>query len=64
MTARLAAEIGVSLDAKTSGGDDSTDLPITMGGKVGRRALKGKINDGGPSLYIRSSGGSIRIPSL
>ncbi len=64
VTVRLAADIGVSLDAKTSGGDVSTELPITLRGKVGRRALKGKINDGGPSLYIRSSGGSIRILSL
>ncbi|MCW8849689.1 MAG: hypothetical protein OQJ81_06885, partial [Melioribacteraceae bacterium] len=61
ITVKLAHDINVYLDAKTSGGNVQTDFPITIKGKVDRSKLNGKINDGGPKLYLRSSGGSIHI---
>lgn len=61
ITVKLAQNINVYLDAKTSGGSVSTDFPITIKGKVQRSKLKGAINDGGPLLKLRSSGGSIKV---
>ena len=61
VTVELAQNINVYLDASTSGGSVSTDFPITIKGKVKRSNLKGSINDGGPLLKLRSSGGSIRV---
>lgn len=61
ITVKLAKNINLNLDAKTSGGNVNTDFPITIKGKVDRSKLNGKINDGGPDLYLRSSGGSIHI---
>lgn len=61
ITVKLASNIGVYLDAKTSGGSVHTDFPITIKGKIDKSKLKGKINDGGPQLYLRSSGGSIHV---
>jgi len=61
ITVKLASNISVNLDARTSGGSVSTDFPITVKGKMERSKLNGKINGGGPDLYLRSSGGSIHI---
>ncbi len=61
ITVKLAENISVNLNAKTSGGSVSTDFPITVKGKMERSKLSGKINGGGPDLYLRSSGGSIHI---
>lgn len=61
ITVKLAKNINVYLDAKTSGGSVQTDFPITIKGKIDRSKLNGKINEGGPELYLRSSGGSIHI---
>lgn len=61
ITVKLNKDINIYLDAKTSGGNVNTDFPITIKGKIDRSKLRGKINDGGPKLYLRSSGGSIHI---
>ena len=51
------------LDASTSGGGVHADgLTITMeGGGTGRSKLAGAVNGGGPTLKLRTSGGSISI---
>jgi DUF4097 and DUF4098 domain-containing protein YvlB len=64
VTVYLAEDIKVDLDARTSGGRVYTDYPLTMQGKISKRYLKGEINGGGPELYLRTSGGSIRIKKL
>ena len=51
----------LDVDAKTSGGSVSTDFPVTVMGELKRSALKGKINAGGPQMYLRTSGGNIRL---
>jgi len=61
ITVHLGEGIGINVDAKTSGGSVSTDFPVTIQGEIRRSALAAKINDGGPELYLRTSGGSIRI---
>jgi len=61
VTVYLASDIKVNLDARTSGGSVRTDFPVTVKGELSKRALKAKINGGGPELYLRTSGGSIRV---
>ena len=61
VTVHLADDIKVNVDARTSGGSVTCDLPITGVGLLGRSVVKGKINGGGPELYLRTSGGPIRI---
>lgn len=64
VTVHLAEDIKVDLDAKTSGGRVYTDFPVTIRGVISKRHLKAEINGGGPELYLRTSGGSIRIDKL
>ena len=63
VTVYLAKGIKVDVDARTSGGSVRCDMPITVQGLLGKPEVKGKINGGGPELYLRSSGGSVRILS-
>jgi hypothetical protein len=60
----LQRNSSIDLDAHTSGGHVETDFPITMQGVIKKSALKGKINDGGPLITLRTSGGSIYIKEL
>lgn len=63
ITVYLSKDVKVDVNAKTSGGNVSCDLPITVQGLLGKTEVKGKINGGGPELYLRTSGGSIKIHS-
>ena len=51
------------LKAHTSGGEvDAAGITITIEkGGLGKSSLAGKVNGGGPQLYLGSSGGDIRI---
>ncbi|MEI6107390.1 MAG: DUF4097 family beta strand repeat-containing protein [Opitutae bacterium] len=51
------------LKAHTSGGDvDASGITITIEkGGLRKSSLTGKVNGGGPQLYLSSSGGDIRI---
>jgi DUF4097 and DUF4098 domain-containing protein YvlB len=60
----LPKDLSADLDAHTSGGHVETDFPITVQGVIKKSALKGKINEGGPLITLRTSGGSIYIKSL
>ncbi|HET6278892.1 MAG TPA: DUF4097 family beta strand repeat-containing protein, partial [Candidatus Polarisedimenticolia bacterium] len=57
----LDRDANVEIDASTSGGTVSCDLPITARGGMSRSSLRGTIGSGGPRLTLRSSGGSILI---
>jgi hypothetical protein len=61
VTVYLADGIGVNVNARTSGGRVYTDFPVTIKGEISKRSLNAKINDGGPELYLYTSGGSIYI---
>ncbi|MCH8838179.1 MAG: DUF4097 family beta strand repeat protein [Candidatus Marinimicrobia bacterium] len=61
VTVYLSKDVKVNVNAKTSGGNVSCDLPIMVQGLLGKTEVKGKINGGGPELYLRTSGGSIKI---
>lgn len=65
ITAKLAKGIKVDVDAKTSGGRVTTDFPVTIrAGELSKHKLQARINGGGPELYLRTSGGSIRIQEI
>jgi DUF4097 and DUF4098 domain-containing protein YvlB len=61
ITAAVDPSIGLDIDAHTSGGRVSSDLPLTVAGTMSRTSLRGKLNGGGPALKLRTSGGSIRL---
>jgi DUF4097 and DUF4098 domain-containing protein YvlB len=61
ITVKGPGDLHVDLDAETSGGRVSTDFPVTLTGEINPQRLVAKINGGGPRLYLRTSGGNIRI---
>jgi hypothetical protein len=61
ITVQLEDDINVNVNAKTSGGRVHTDFPVTLKGEIDKSALNAKINEGGPELYLRTSGGSIYL---
>ena len=63
VTVYLASDIGVDLDARTSGGSVRTDFDVLVRGDKdhSRHRIAGPLNGGGPALYLRTSGGSIRV---
>jgi len=44
-----------------SGGEVTSDLPITVQDAFGEGKLRGKLNGGGPLLTLRTSAGDIRL---
>ncbi len=55
----IGSDIGIDIDAKTSSGKVKSDFSIS--GEINKRSARGKINGGGPELYLRTSGGDILI---
>jgi hypothetical protein len=53
-----------NLDASTRDGHITLGLPVTTQGEIGRQAVKGLINGGGPTLFIHSGDGSIRLDGI
>ena len=49
------------IDASSSGGGVTCDLPLLVQGKQSRSSIRGDLNGGGAELVLRSSGGGIRI---
>lgn len=65
ITVYLVEGVKLDVNARTSGGRVRIDFPVTIqGGIISRRKLQGKVNGGGPGLYLRTSGGSINIRQL
>ncbi len=57
----LPADTAVTLDASTSGGSVSSDFDVPGADPKKKNRLSGPINEGGPALHLRTSGGNIRI---
>ena len=64
VTVRVAENSAFDLDAATSGGGVSSDLPVTVVGKIAHDHLKGPVNGGGKPVVLRTSGGSIHVKKL
>ena len=61
MTVKAPGNAVFDLDAETSGGGVTCDLPVTVQGKMEHDHLKGQVNGGGPLVVLRSSGGGIHV---
>jgi Putative adhesin len=60
---RLPSDARLTIDAAAANGRVQSELPVE-GGQPGRRSLKGDINGGGGTLYIRTVNGGIDIDEL
>ncbi|HEX9984965.1 MAG TPA: DUF4097 family beta strand repeat-containing protein [Thermoanaerobaculia bacterium] len=56
----LPATFAADLDAATSNGSVTTDLPVSTT-RAGKDSLRGSINGGGTALRLRTTNGSIEI---
>jgi DUF4097 and DUF4098 domain-containing protein YvlB len=60
----IDSSANLELDASTSGGTVSTDLPIRVVGTISHSSLHGSLGSGGEALRLHTSGGSIHIRAL
>jgi DUF4097 and DUF4098 domain-containing protein YvlB len=56
----LPADFAADLDVHTSDGSISTELPVTISGKLGN-TLRGQLNQGGRLLTVQTGDGSITL---
>jgi hypothetical protein len=61
VTVLLPKDINADLKAKTNNGTIYTEYPITMVGVISKKQITGKINNGGPLIYIETTNGGIEI---
>lgn len=61
VTLYLAKGTAVDVDAKTGGGTVRSELDISGQKDEHGRWVRGKINGGGPQVYLRTSGGNIYL---
>lgn len=64
VTVAFAPNVAVNIDARTSGGDVDSTIPLTVLGKQSEGTLNGTLNGGGPTVTLRASGGDIRLKKL
>ncbi len=62
IAAYLARNVAVDVSAKTSGGRVTSDF--TVNGEIKKRSIVGTINGGGAKLYLKTSGGSVRLKEI
>lgn len=58
---RVPGSASFDLAASSSSGSITTDHPVTLQGRFGRREMRGKVRNGGPLLDLSTSSGSIYI---
>ena len=61
ITIQVPIDAAFDLDAETSAGSVSSDLPVTVSGKVRHDHLRGPVNGGGNPVVLRTSAGGIHI---
>jgi len=61
ITLRVPEDAAFDLDAETSAGNVSSELAVAGAGKKERDHLKGPVNGGGKTVWLRSSAGSIHV---
>lgn len=58
---KVDPDVNLNIDASTSGGSVSSDIPVKVLGKLSRSSIKGSLGSGGELLYVHTSGGSVTI---
>jgi hypothetical protein len=61
ITLRLPGDAAFDLDASTSAGNVHSELAVAGAAKKDRDHLKGPVNGGGKTVWLRSSAGSIHV---
>jgi Toastrack DUF4097 len=61
ITVTLDPTVNLNLDASTSAGSVSTDIPMKVAGKISRSEVRGTLGSGGEMLSVSTSGGSVHI---
>ena len=64
ITLNIAHDMNATIDAHTTIGCISTDLPLSVSSNIVSKRLKGELNDGGPLVHLRSTAGNIRINEM
>ncbi len=57
----LPSDVNAVLDAKTTNGSIRCELPLTERYSGNKKHLQGKINEGGPLIYLKTTNGSIKV---
>jgi hypothetical protein len=60
----IPKDLQANLDASTGDGHISLGLPVSMQGDIGKKSVHGAINGGGPTLFIHTGDGSIRLNGI
>jgi DUF4097 and DUF4098 domain-containing protein YvlB len=61
ITLRVPGDAAFNLDAETSAGNVRSELQVAGGGNKERDHLKGPVNGGGKTVWLRTSAGSIHV---
>lgn len=61
VTLYIPNNIDCDVRAKTTNGSIKTDFPLEVRGKYGSKSVQGKINSGGPLIFIETTNGSIKL---
>ena len=61
---RMPSSTRADLRIGTGSGGIHCDLPVTVQGEVGKHALSGTLNGGGPTLRVSTGSGSVALRSL
>ena len=64
MQIRLPENAGYDLTARTSFGHITSELPVTASGQLGGDSLAGKIGNGGCTLSLTNTNGTVEILKL
>lgn len=60
----LASDVGLRVHGTTSGGRVRLADDLAFAGDASKKSVRGSLNEGGPELRLRTSGGSIRLQAL
>jgi hypothetical protein len=61
ITVELPPDASFELDASTGSGSIDSERPVSVSGRISRKALRGSVGSGGPRLDVETSSGSIVI---
>jgi hypothetical protein len=59
--AEFSEDVGLNLEASTSGGRVQIEPDLEIKGSIGRSHISAMINGGGPELRLHTSGGNVRV---
>ena len=60
----IPKDLQANLDASTGDGHITLGLPVSIQGDIGKKEVHGAINGGGPTLFIHTGDGSIRLNGI